>query len=337
MYATAGNLIKRIAKRCDRQAVPRHVAARFRQIDESGFEAVRQSLHQHFFARFADGYLSTADGQRDLMNHLVRRLENDRNLVIPWLDASLSKPSKPSKSLRGMQVLEIGCGTGCSTVALAEQGTRVVAVDLDKPALHVARERCEVYGLDVEFHLANATEVHKLFPGRRFDLVVFHASLEHMVYQERLSAIKTIWDMLSPDDLCCIVDTPNRLWYFDSHTSMLPFFSWLPDELALEYSRFSPRSNFREVCGGHGEDKQLDFLRQGRGVSFHEFHLAIGRPPEQLNVIGSLAAYLRQRSVWRRWQRRSSLKARFESVLSEVYPGLHRAWLQPSLDLIIRK
>ena len=158
-----------------------------------------------------------------------------------------------------------------------------------------------------------------------------------MVHRERLSAIRTVWEMLSPDDLCCVVDTPNRLWYVDSHTSLLPFFSWLPDELALQYSRFSPRSSFREVCSDQSEDGRVGFLRQGRGVSFHEFHLAIGQPPERVNVVSSLGAYLKQRNPWRRFRRRSSLEARFESVLSEVCPGLHRAWLQPSLDLIIRK
>lgn len=88
-----------------------------------------------------------------------------------------------AKPIQEATILEIGCGTGSSVVALAEQGAKVIAVDIDENSLSVARERCRVYGVDASFFKANATEVHRLFSGEHFDLIIFYASLEHMTHE----------------------------------------------------------------------------------------------------------------------------------------------------------
>ena len=49
------------------------------------------------------------------------RLSRDRVAVIPWLDRT--------RPLRGSRILEVGCGRGASTVALAEQGAELIALD----------------------------------------------------------------------------------------------------------------------------------------------------------------------------------------------------------------
>ena len=68
-----------------------------------------------------------------------------------------------------------------------------------------------------------------------------------MVHEERLQAIADTWTMLRPGDLWCVIETPNRLWHTDTHTALLPFYHWLPDDLAFKYARFSQRTNFREM------------------------------------------------------------------------------------------
>jgi 2-polyprenyl-3-methyl-5-hydroxy-6-metoxy-1,4-benzoquinol methylase len=214
---------------------------------------IELSLRNNYFARCPEGYLSTEWGRNDLENHLYRRLKMDRNIIIPWLDQS--------RLLRNSSVLEIGCGTGCSTVALAEQGAKVTAIDVDECSLIVASERCQAHGLDVSFAHANATEVNRLFSDRHFNYIIFYASLEHMTIEERMSAMRATWGMLSDGDLWCVIETPNRLWYHDGHTSLLPFYMWLPDELAFEYSRFSPRNNYRELYRDYTDESKLYFLR----------------------------------------------------------------------------
>jgi len=289
---------------------------------------IEQSLRDNYFTRFPEGYLSTDWGKNDLENHLFRRLDTDRNMVIPWLDGAVP--------LRGASILEIGCGTGCSTVALAEQGAEVTAIDVDANSLVVAEERCRAYGLDVSFVHANATEVDKLLAGRRFDFIIFYAALEHMTTEERLSAMRATWQMLPVGGLWCVIETPNRLWYYDAHTSLLPFHMWLPDELAFEYSRFSPRDNYRELYREYTDEARLHFLRRGRGVSFHEFELAM-KPVRELKIKSSLDVSNRQRGVLGFLKWRLSNEYRYASLLRRVAPEVHGGFLQSSLYLIIEK
>lgn len=261
-------------------------------------------------------------------SHMEGRLDSSRRLVVPWLDAV--------KPLKGARVLEIGCGSGSATVALAEQGAQVVAVDIDHPSMRVAQIRSRSYRLEtVHFVQANAADVHRLLPGLHFDFVIFYASLEHMTHEERLAAMRHTWQMLSPGDMWVIVDSPNRLWPYDSHTSELPFFMWLPDNLAREYTRFSNRESFRDLHAQADADTQL--LRWGRGVSYHEFDLAM-KPIVQLRVASALRFYHRRGSLLRRLRDLISAESRVESMLARSGPpGVHRGFYRPYLDLIIEK
>ena len=309
-------------------SVPNHIRVNFRTIDNLKMNLIELSLRNNYFARFPEGYLSTELGRNDLQNHLCRRLEMDRTIIIPWLDQS--------RPLRNSSILEIGCGTGCSTVALAEQGAEVTAIDLDEHSLMVARERCQAYALDVSLAHANATEINKLFSGRRFNYIIFYASLEHMTIEERMSAMRATWEMLSDGDLWCVIETPNRLWYYEAHTSLLPFHMWLPDKLAFEYSRFSQRNNYRELYKDYTDESKLHFLRRGRGVSYHEFELTM-KPLRELKIKSSLNMPAKKGNILSRLKRSFSNESRYISILRKISPEAHEGFLQSSLYLIIEK
>jgi S-adenosylmethionine-dependent methyltransferase len=87
------------------------------------------------------------------------------------------------------------------------------------------------------------------------------------------------------------------------------------------------------------ESSLLHFLRRGRGVSYHEFELALGAAP-RLDVVSHLRGFHRARHrwpAWSRWRTRHSLESRYEALLAELAPRLHAGFLQPYLDLLIRK
>jgi S-adenosylmethionine-dependent methyltransferase len=308
--------------------VPKHLSRNFRQIDEAGFDELRTSLVRNFFAKSPEGYISSETGEQDVSDHLFARLNEDRKSIVPWLN--------DVKTLRGANILEIGCGTGSSTVALAEQGAKVVGIDVDEKGLADARERCRLYGLDVSLHNLNATEVKDAFSDRRFDIIIFIASLEHMTHDERMVAMRDTWDMLSSGDLWCVTQTPNRLWYSDFHTSQLPFFNWLPDDLAFKYTRFSPRPYLGDRFAEYNEDSKTSFLRLGRGVSYHEFDLAM-KPADQLKIVSALSLYLRRKKLLTDLKWKISDHNRYESLLKKTNPNIHPGFYQPSLDLIIEK
>jgi S-adenosylmethionine-dependent methyltransferase len=312
----------------DRRILPRHILTNFRSIPAPKVDLIELSLRSNYFVRCAPDYLATAWGKNDLENHLFKRLDTDRNLIVPWLDAT--------RPLRDTSILEIGCGTGCSTVALAEQGAKVTAIDVDEGALAVASERCRAYDLDVSFVHANATEVKRQFSGRHFDVIIFYAALEHMTMDERISAMKDTWQMLSAGGLWSVIETPNRLWYYDEHTSLLPFHMWLPDELAFHYSQFSPRNNYRELYRDYTDEAKLHFLRRGRGVSFHEFELTM-KPMRELRIKSSLNLTNKKKGLLGPLRWRFSTEYRYMSLLRKIMPALHEGFLQSSLHLIIEK
>lgn len=285
---------------------------------------LEESLRLKYFARQRPEYLETERGRRDLTDHLSTRLEITRTHVIPWLESV--------RSLHNARVLEIGSGTGSSVVALAERGARVVGVDIDEGALQVAQKRCALHGIEAELHLANATEVARSFHNTSFDLIIFYASLEHMVHEERLQSIADTWAMLRPGELWCVVETPNRLWHTDSHTAQLPFFHWLPDELAFKYARFSGRTNFREVYNELSDERLLHFRRRGRGVSFHELQVALGSS-DAFEVVSYKNEFLERMG----WARKAALSDSYVALLKEIAPDVHVAFLQENLDIILRK
>jgi S-adenosylmethionine-dependent methyltransferase len=304
-------------------ATPTHLAANHIQIDGKAKHQLEESIKENCHAHWPAS-VSQEVHDNDLKEHVHERLDKDRRIFIPWLDNI--------KSLNNKNILEVGCGTGSSSVALAEQGARVTGIDVAKGGLAVARDRVMLYGLSVKLKEMNATEILGAFGPNSFDVVVFFASLEHMTISERLTALESAWEVLSVGGLLVIIETPNRLWYFDGHTSRLPFFHWLPDELAFHYSRFSARENFCEVYRELTDSSELRFLRQGRGVSFHELEVAI-RPLQELQIASSLSFFhgLRHKLTRSRSQRR------YKSLLASMHPNIHDAFFDEYLNVALEK
>lgn len=291
-------------------------------------QRLETSLRTGYFGDRDSDFFESDEGRKTLEDHRINRLRHDRAVVTPWMDSV--------KPLRSLKVLEIGCGTGSSTVALAERGALVTGVDLDPNGVAIARERCELYGITATFHRQNAADFLAAQAVGSFDSIVFYASLEHMTISERLRSLEHAWRILPPGGICWVIETPNRLWFWDSHTSHLPFFHWLPDELATRYARFSPRSSFSSQFVAAPDNPELLLARRGRGVSFHEFELAIA-PVQRLRVLGSLARF---RSPLRRLRLAlpgSGAKHAYQRLLVRAFPSIDPAFLEENLNFALAK
>jgi cyclopropane fatty-acyl-phospholipid synthase-like methyltransferase len=269
--------------------------------------------------------------QRCMHALLFGRLDNARSNYVPWLDAA--------RALQGARVLEIGCGSGPSTLALLEQGADVVGADVNESHMQLGRIRCQLYGLDP------APMINLLHGGfeelapRCFDWVIFFASLEHMYLDERISLLRRADELLKPGAMLAIVECPNRLWYRDEHTSLLPFFDWLPHEVAFRYTPYSSRS-FVRALGRTGDAGSFDlFVREGRGASFHDLQLALGSNFGGYRVVSSLWGYQKRNSPLR-WLRDHVTRAeqlRYHNLLASLAPQIDRAFFEPFLNVVLQK
>jgi len=310
------NLLNQFRK----NSIPKKLKQNQSQLDNSQLQVIEDSIKTHYHKgwRSQDKYTPEAYAE-DLKNHLSIRLERDRTLYIPWLSKTIE--------LRSAKILEIGCGTGASTIALAEQGAQITAIDIDNDAIQVAKDRCKVYGVSVNFICGNAIELKNQLQDQNFDLIIFYACLEHMTYEERIESLKSYFDLLPKGAFMSIVDTPNRLWYYDDHTALLPAYNWLPNRLAFDYAKFSSRTNFNELYGEYTEDNFLHFLRAGRGFSFHEIEIALNKPISEINTV----SYLKPTVV------PFSKKSKFHRFLKMIFPNTNHGYLYPYLDIIIKK
>ena len=262
---------------------------------------------------------------------LLKRVDEFRKEYVPFLNAA--RPMKDSI------ILDVGCGTGSSLIPFAETGAKVFGIDIDRGAIEVAKKRCAIYHSEVDISEVSATEIESFKPEIDFDFIIFSASLEHMYQEERMQSLRAAWNRLKPGGVMGIVECPNRLWHFDYHTSDLPFFDWLPNDLALQYLRFSGRDYVNQLPSmsklADAEDK---LIRIGRGMSFHEIDLAIG-DAAKLDVAESMIHF---KYVNSNWLEKKRISKRFEiphqKFLQEKSKrDLNIGFFEPWLNLAIRK
>jgi SAM-dependent methyltransferase len=82
----------------------------------------------------------------------ARQQERMDALLRPITDALL----QACDARAGERVIDVGCGCGDTTIALAQRGARPTGVDVSQPMLARARERARRAGLEIEFILGDA-------------------------------------------------------------------------------------------------------------------------------------------------------------------------------------
>ncbi len=137
-----------------------------------------------------------ADYDRGIRLLTLGRLEAMQHLIVEELIEE------------GMRVLEIGCGTGALTVAMAKAGANVSAIDISTGMLAEAARRIKKD--DVEEHVdlqrMDAVMIDELFEPQSFDLIVSSLALSEMSERGRRYLLKAARKLLAPDGKLAVLD-----------------------------------------------------------------------------------------------------------------------------------
>ncbi|BCQ24034.1 glycosyltransferase [Caballeronia sp. NK8] len=122
------------------------------------------------------------------------------------------------KLAAGKRVLDIACGEGYGSFALAHAASSVIGVDISEDAIHHATKAYSQNGLPLEFKIGSAAEIP--LPDASVDLVVSFETIEHHDQHEEM--IAEIRRVLKPGG-CVIISSPNKYEYSDVTGYANPF------------------------------------------------------------------------------------------------------------------
>jgi 2-polyprenyl-6-hydroxyphenyl methylase/3-demethylubiquinone-9 3-methyltransferase len=146
--------------------------------------------------------------------------------------------------IRGLRILDVGCGGGILAEPLARLGAHVTGIDASLGAITAARAHAEIMELDIEYHQTTIEEFIKRDPS--FDLIIASEIIEHVPDPASfLAAIKT---NLAADNKGVILSTLNRTpkSYLGAIIGAEYVLRWVPRG-THEWNRFLKPSEIAEM------------------------------------------------------------------------------------------
>ncbi len=139
-----------------------------------------------------------------------------------WYRHGLHGPAllRACGDVKGVRVLDLGCGQGYFTRQLARAGAKVSAVDISEQQIANALKHEETEPLGIEYRVLDAAAVAGQWRAGSFDLVTACMSLHDMA--DPAAALKTARRMLKDRGRCVfsashpVMDAPLRGWERDS-------------------------------------------------------------------------------------------------------------------------
>ena len=107
---------------------------------------------------------------RDLLDRMLADRED-------WIDCRLARLHS------GMTVLDVGCGTGSTSINLAQKGFQVTGVDISNERISAAKSNAKDMNLEIKFIVGDVEEM--AIANESFDLISCSAILHHLPNLER--------------------------------------------------------------------------------------------------------------------------------------------------------
>ncbi len=129
---------------------------------------------------------------------------------VPWdghpLAKSLQDLVEGDGALGPGAALDLGCGTGDSSIYLAKNGWRVTGVDFVARAVDKARAKAEANKVAVNFVRADVTRLSSGGIGSTFGLIVDNGCLHGMSAEDRDAYVREVTAVAAPDARLLLVE-----------------------------------------------------------------------------------------------------------------------------------
>ena len=119
--------------------------------------------------------------------------------------AGLSRGNQRHTPLPAGSALDLGCGTGDTSIYLAQHGWKVIGVDFVSKALDKARTKASATGLSINFVHADVTHLTQAGIGADFPLIVDNGCLHNLSDDERDAYVREVSAVAAPDARLLIV------------------------------------------------------------------------------------------------------------------------------------
>lgn len=124
-----------------------------------------------------------------------------------WIAERLARRhGRPAAELGGLSMLDVGCGAGLASEALARFGATVTGMDAAPETLAAARDHAAAGGLPIRY-LPGGPE--NLPAGERFDAVVSLEVIEHVAVADRPAFVAALAHAVKPGGMV-FLSTLNR-------------------------------------------------------------------------------------------------------------------------------
>jgi len=162
----------------------------------------------------AQSEIPEAASDQAAMRRVMRKRQDKMRSFFDSVAGRLGKDYVPGKSWKGvaeallrlmppMVIADLGAGEGAFALLLAQQATKVIAVDTSAKMIEVGRELVARHGVkNVEYRLGDMEEVP--IEDASVDLVFFSQSLHHALHPDR--AAHEAWRILRPGGRIVILD-----------------------------------------------------------------------------------------------------------------------------------
>ena len=114
--------------------------------------------------------------------------------------------------LKGMSILEVGCGSGSRSIAIAERCASLIAIEPSSDSLALAIERSSRD--NIQFQVGSAESL--LFSDQQFDVVIFTLSFHHIPFSKMQDALSEAVRVTKRGGYVIFLEPAQEGSYFES-------------------------------------------------------------------------------------------------------------------------